>query len=249
VNGEERFASSTAGPKSAKHDSLANGKSDAVVNSVGALQYLISKRYGSAEEMPQGFWHRPIWRSRSRRIARSSGQSTRRFLRSRPTRNGYRSRNDSSAGDWSASGYHAACAGRARQFPARLNSIAWRARARADRPRAGVLRDATVFPRQRASGCFVACRPTPDKKRVPPPYPNWSSNVRSGTRTAWHASGPWQDRVGCDGTSRNCPQTTALPIFPDRDSGPVPPSRREECRSAQPSRQGQANPAAAFAAP
>ena len=35
-------------------DSLAAGKSDAVVNSVGALQYLISKRYASAEEIPQG---------------------------------------------------------------------------------------------------------------------------------------------------------------------------------------------------
>ena len=35
-------------------DSLAGGKADAVVNSVGALQYLISKRYASAEEMPQG---------------------------------------------------------------------------------------------------------------------------------------------------------------------------------------------------
>jgi ABC-type amino acid transport substrate-binding protein len=35
-------------------DSLASGKSDAVVNSVGALQYLISKRYASAAEMPQG---------------------------------------------------------------------------------------------------------------------------------------------------------------------------------------------------
>ena len=35
-------------------DSLAGGKSDAVVNSVGALQYLISKQYSGAEEMPQG---------------------------------------------------------------------------------------------------------------------------------------------------------------------------------------------------
>lgn len=35
-------------------DSLASGKSDAVVNSIGALQYLISKRYASVEEMPQG---------------------------------------------------------------------------------------------------------------------------------------------------------------------------------------------------
>jgi len=35
-------------------DSLAGGTSDAVVNSVGALQYLISKRYASTEEMPQG---------------------------------------------------------------------------------------------------------------------------------------------------------------------------------------------------
>jgi polar amino acid transport system substrate-binding protein len=35
-------------------DSLAVGKFDAVINSVGALQYLISKRYASAEEMPQG---------------------------------------------------------------------------------------------------------------------------------------------------------------------------------------------------
>jgi polar amino acid transport system substrate-binding protein len=35
-------------------DSLADGKADAVVNSVGALQYLISKHYASTEEMPQG---------------------------------------------------------------------------------------------------------------------------------------------------------------------------------------------------
>jgi polar amino acid transport system substrate-binding protein len=35
-------------------DSLAGGKSDVVVNSVGALQYLISKRYANAEEMSQG---------------------------------------------------------------------------------------------------------------------------------------------------------------------------------------------------
>jgi polar amino acid transport system substrate-binding protein len=35
-------------------DALAGGTSDAVVNSVGALQYLISKRYASTEEMPQG---------------------------------------------------------------------------------------------------------------------------------------------------------------------------------------------------
>jgi polar amino acid transport system substrate-binding protein len=35
-------------------DSLADGKSDAVVNSVGALQYLISKRHANTEEMPQG---------------------------------------------------------------------------------------------------------------------------------------------------------------------------------------------------
>jgi len=35
-------------------DSLAGGKSDAVVNSVGALQYLISKRYAGVEEVPQG---------------------------------------------------------------------------------------------------------------------------------------------------------------------------------------------------
>jgi polar amino acid transport system substrate-binding protein len=35
-------------------DSLAAGKSDTVVNSVGALQYLISKRYASSAEMPQG---------------------------------------------------------------------------------------------------------------------------------------------------------------------------------------------------
>jgi hypothetical protein len=131
----------------------------------------------------------------------------------------------------------------ARQFPARLNSIAWMARADGQ---GGVLR---VFPRQRATGCFVACRPMPDKKRVPRPCPNWSSSVPSGTRTAWGGRGLWQGRGGCDGTSRNCPQTTALPICPHRDSGPVPRSRRGECRSAQPSRQGQANPAAAFAAP
>jgi polar amino acid transport system substrate-binding protein len=35
-------------------DSLANGQSNAVVNSVGALQYFISKRYDKVLEMPQG---------------------------------------------------------------------------------------------------------------------------------------------------------------------------------------------------
>jgi polar amino acid transport system substrate-binding protein len=35
-------------------DSLAEGKSDAVVNSIGALQYLISKRYAGTEEILQG---------------------------------------------------------------------------------------------------------------------------------------------------------------------------------------------------
>jgi polar amino acid transport system substrate-binding protein len=35
-------------------DSLTNGQSNAVVNSVGALQYFISKRYARALEMPQG---------------------------------------------------------------------------------------------------------------------------------------------------------------------------------------------------
>jgi len=35
-------------------DALAGGKSDAVVNSVGALQYFISKRYAKVLEMPQG---------------------------------------------------------------------------------------------------------------------------------------------------------------------------------------------------
>ncbi len=35
-------------------DSLANGQSNAVVNSVGALQYFISKRYAKVLEMPKG---------------------------------------------------------------------------------------------------------------------------------------------------------------------------------------------------
>jgi polar amino acid transport system substrate-binding protein len=35
-------------------DSLVSGQSNAVVNSVGALQYFISKRYARALEMPQG---------------------------------------------------------------------------------------------------------------------------------------------------------------------------------------------------
>jgi ABC-type amino acid transport substrate-binding protein len=35
-------------------DALAGGKSDAVVNSVGALHYFISKRYAKVLEMPQG---------------------------------------------------------------------------------------------------------------------------------------------------------------------------------------------------
>ena len=112
---------------------------------------------------------------------------------------------------------------------ARLNSLAWRRR-RADGPGAGVLRDATVFPRQRATGCFVACRPTPDNWRVPRPCLNWSSNVPSGTQTARGGRGPWQGRVGCDGTSRNCRQTAAVPICLRRDSGLLPRPRREECR-------------------
>ena len=35
-------------------DSLAAGRSNVVVNSVGALQYFISKRYSRVLEMPQG---------------------------------------------------------------------------------------------------------------------------------------------------------------------------------------------------
>jgi ABC-type amino acid transport substrate-binding protein len=35
-------------------DSLVNGQSGAVVNSVGALQYSVSKRYARALEAPQG---------------------------------------------------------------------------------------------------------------------------------------------------------------------------------------------------
>ena len=35
-------------------DSLAAANTDAVVNSVGALQYAISKHYAGSEEMPQG---------------------------------------------------------------------------------------------------------------------------------------------------------------------------------------------------
>jgi polar amino acid transport system substrate-binding protein len=35
-------------------DSLADGQSSAVVNSVGALQYFISNRYAKVLEMPQG---------------------------------------------------------------------------------------------------------------------------------------------------------------------------------------------------
>jgi polar amino acid transport system substrate-binding protein len=35
-------------------DSLANGRSSVVVNSVGALQYFVSKRYGKIIEIPQG---------------------------------------------------------------------------------------------------------------------------------------------------------------------------------------------------
>ena len=105
------------------------------------------------------------------------------------------------------------------------------------------------FPAAARTGCFVACRPTPDNWRVPRPCLNWSSNVPSGTQTARGGRGPWQGRVGCDGTSRNCRQTAAVPICLRRDSGLLPRPRREECRSAQPSRQAQANPAAAFAAP
>jgi ABC-type amino acid transport substrate-binding protein len=35
-------------------DSLANGRSNVVVNSIGALQYFISKRYARNLEIPQG---------------------------------------------------------------------------------------------------------------------------------------------------------------------------------------------------
>ena len=45
-------------------NSLVSGTSDAVVNSVGALQYLISKRYASTRKCRKVFWRRPIWQSR-----------------------------------------------------------------------------------------------------------------------------------------------------------------------------------------
>jgi polar amino acid transport system substrate-binding protein len=48
-------------------DALASGKSDAVVNSVGALQYLISKHYANIEEMPQGLLASRLYGNRASR--------------------------------------------------------------------------------------------------------------------------------------------------------------------------------------
>ena len=56
--------------------SLEGGKSDAVVNSVGALQYAISTYFPGPSRCRAAYWPPPTWRSRCRRILRSRRPST-----------------------------------------------------------------------------------------------------------------------------------------------------------------------------
>src|ERR1700722_1075232 len=63
---------------------LSDGEVDAVVNSVGALQYLISTRFKGAIRPPRAFWSPPIWRSRCRPAVRSRDRSTRPWSGSPP---------------------------------------------------------------------------------------------------------------------------------------------------------------------
>ena len=53
-----------------------NGQSNAVVNSVGALQYYVSLRYPKSLEIPQGLLGPPTWRSLLPSTARSRSRST-----------------------------------------------------------------------------------------------------------------------------------------------------------------------------
>jgi polar amino acid transport system substrate-binding protein len=57
-------------------DSLVNGQSGAVVNSVGALQYSVSKRYARALEIPQGLLAPAYMAIAGRSIVRSKSRST-----------------------------------------------------------------------------------------------------------------------------------------------------------------------------
>ena len=111
------------------------------------------------------------------------------------------------------------------RFLANLNSIGWTIAAWADGSGTEVSWSQNAK-RQLAIGRVADYRQTPDKKRAPRPRSNCSCSGLAGTRRGWDGSGPWQDRVRCDDMSRNYPQTTALPICPDRYSERVPQRRR-----------------------
>jgi hypothetical protein len=112
----------------------------------------------------------------------------------------------------------------AHQLLTNLNSIEWMAPAWADGSGTEVSWSQNAM-RQLAIGRFGDYRQTLDKKRAPRPRSNCSYNGLAGTRRGWSGSGPERDRLRCDGTSRNYPQTTALPICPDRYSERAPQRR------------------------
>ena len=71
---------------------LSRGETDAVVNSVGALQYLISTRFKNTIRPPRAFSSPPIWRSRFRTAAHSRNRWMRPWSGSPQARSGARSR-------------------------------------------------------------------------------------------------------------------------------------------------------------
>jgi hypothetical protein len=76
---------------------LGRGDVDAVVNSIGALQYLVSTRFKNTIRPPQAFSNQPTLRSRSRPAARSRNRLMRLWSGSQQARSGARSRMATSA--------------------------------------------------------------------------------------------------------------------------------------------------------
>jgi polar amino acid transport system substrate-binding protein len=73
-------------------NALGHGEADAVVNSIGALQYLVSTRFKNTIRPPGAFSSPPIWRSRFRPAAPSRNRSMRPWSGLQQARSGARSR-------------------------------------------------------------------------------------------------------------------------------------------------------------
>ena len=76
---------------------LERGQADAVVNSIGALQYLVATRSRTRSGRPRAFSSQRIWQSRSRPAVRSRNRLTRPWSGLPQARNGGRSRTAISA--------------------------------------------------------------------------------------------------------------------------------------------------------